>query len=60
MARPQYQGYRPDRVNRVPALGPVFAKAARAIPHVKLMVRAIRRQDQVAAVESGRAALAEL
>jgi len=60
MARPQYQGYRTDASSRVPAFVPVYQRAARAIPHVKSMVRAIRRKDQAAAVESGRAALAEM
>jgi len=32
----------------------------RAMPHVKEMVVAIRRKDQVAALESGRAALAAM
>jgi hypothetical protein len=39
---------------------PPFARATRAIPHVKLMMGAIRRKDQLAAVEGGRAALAEM
>ena len=60
MARPLYQGYRSDPVKKAPMLVLVSERAARAIPHVKLMVRAIRRKDQTAAVESGRAALAEL
>jgi hypothetical protein len=60
MARPLYKGYRTDPVNKAPMLVPVSERAARAVPHVKSMVRAIRRRDQVAAVESGRAALAEM
>ncbi len=60
MARPRYQGYRADAANRAPALVPVYERAARAIPHVKQMVRAIRRKDRAAAVESGAAALAEM
>lgn len=60
MARPLYHGYRTDPMNKVPVLVPVSQRAARAIPHVKSMVRAIRRKDQTAAVESGRAALAEM
>jgi hypothetical protein len=60
MARPLYQGYRADPLKKVPILVPVSERAARAIPHVKLMVRAIRRKDQIAAVESGKAALAEM
>jgi hypothetical protein len=58
MARPRYQGYRPDPMHK--ALVPVSERAARAIPHVKSMVRAIRRKDQAAAVESGTAALVEM
>lgn len=60
MARPLYKGYRTDALNRTPTLVPVYERAARAIPHVKSMVKAIRRKDQAAAVESGSAALAEL
>lgn len=60
MARPLYQGYRTDPMKKVPILVPVSERAARAIPHVKSMVRAIRRQDQLAAVESGKAALAQM
>jgi hypothetical protein len=60
MARPLYKGYRTDALNRTPTLVPVYERAARAIPHVKTMVRAIRRKAQAAAVESGTAALAEL
>jgi len=32
----------------------------RAIPHAKAMVSAIRRKDQATALESGKAALAEM
>ena len=60
MARPLHGGYRGDVANKASVTVPVSERAARAIPHVKSMVRAIRRRDQVAAVESGRAALAEL
>jgi hypothetical protein len=60
MARPKYQAYRTDSSTKGPALAPVYERAARAIPHVKLMVRAIRRKDQAGAVESGIAALAEM
>jgi hypothetical protein len=60
MARPLYQGYRTDPVNKRAELVLVSERAARAIPHVKSMVRAIRRKDQPAAVESVRAALAEM
>jgi len=60
MARPKYQAYRTDPFSKGPVLAPVYERAARAIPHVKSMVRAIRRKDQVTAVESGMAALAEM
>jgi hypothetical protein len=60
MARPLYRGYTTDPVKKAPVLVMVSERAAKAIPHVKSMVRAIRRKDQLAAVESGRAALAEL
>ena len=60
MARLLYKGYRTDSVNKAPVLVPVSERAARAIPHVKSMARAIRRKDQIAAVESGTAALAEM
>jgi hypothetical protein len=60
MARPSYRGYRTDAVSKALVLVPVFDRAARARPHVKSMVRAIRRKDQVAAMESGKAALAEM
>lgn len=60
MSRPMYQGYRTDFANIRPVLVPVFERATRAIPHLKLMARAIRRRDQAAAIESGTAALAEM
>lgn len=59
LARPPFQSGRTERISKAPVV-PVFQKAERAIPHVKLMARAIRRQDQEAAVQSGKAALAEL
>src|SRR6185503_16722954 len=60
MARPLYQAYRKDNSNKGPAFIPISERASRAIPHVKLMVRAIRQKDQAAALESGKAALAEM
>ncbi len=60
MAHPLYQGYRIDAIKRVPVLMAVSERAARAVPHVRAMARAIRRKDQFAALESGRAALAEM
>ena len=61
MSRPLYMGYRSDGWHgKIAALVPVHERAARAIPYVKSMVRAIRRKDRAAAVESGNAALAEM
>jgi len=55
-----YKGYRTDASNKASTQVPAVQRASRAIPHVKSMVRAIRRKDQAAAVQSGRAALAEM
>lgn len=65
MARSRQRGYRNEAATRQAeareaALVPAYERAARAIPHVKSMVRAIRRKDQAAAVQSGSAALAEM
>jgi len=61
MARPEYKGYRTEGPNGKPAGPvPVSAKVTRAIPHAKAMVSAIRRKDQATALESGKAALAEM
>jgi hypothetical protein len=61
MSRPLYKGYRTEGPNvKTPVLVPVSEKVVRAIPHVKLMVSAIRRKDQAAALKSGKAALAEM
>jgi hypothetical protein len=59
MTRPQYKGWRADAKGQSKST-PEFAKATRAIPFIKSMVSAIRRKDQVTAVTSGRAALAEM
>lgn len=60
MARPKYQAYKTDASSKSAMLTPIYERAARAIPHVKSMVKAIRLKDQATAVESGRAALAEM
>ena len=60
MARSLYKGYRTEGGGGKPGQIPVHERAQRALPHVKLMVRAIRRKDKVAAAASGAAALAEL
>jgi hypothetical protein len=60
MARPRYQGYKMDATSKSAHLLPVYERASRAIPYMKLMVRAIRRHDQATAVANGKAALAEM
>lgn len=61
MASPLYRAYRPDRLNPNSVLQGGFSdKLNRAMPHVRLMVIAIRHKDQNRALESGRAALAEM
>jgi hypothetical protein len=61
MARPEYKGYRTEGPNGKPTGPvPVSIKVTKAIPHVKVMVGAIRRRDQAAARESCKAALAEM
>jgi len=60
MARPRYQGYKMDAASKAAKLAPVDERASRAIPYVKLMVRAIRRHDQATAVENGKLALAQM
>ncbi len=59
MARPMYKAYRNEGANAL-ALVPVYQRASLAIPHVKSMVRAIRRKDHAGAVQYGQAALAEM
>ena len=56
MSAPGYRGSRADTLDAKPAC----ANMKRAIPHVNSMLRAIRRKDQVAALESGKLALAEM
>ena len=60
MSHPLYQGFRRDPMAGTPSGAAICDRAARAVPHVKSMARAIRRRDRVAAVESGEAALAEM
>jgi hypothetical protein len=57
-----HQMCRPARVahTTAPIVRTAFERAFRAIPHVKLMNAAIRRKDPAAAIENGRAALAEM
>ena len=51
---------KPDSGAKFQVVTPPFQRAIRAIPHVKSMMRSMRRMDQAAAVESGRAAIAEM
>ncbi len=61
MSRPLYKGYRTEGPNaKAAGAVPVSTKVTKAIPHVKVMVSAIRRKDQATALESGKAALAEM
>ena len=60
MTRPLYQAYKATSSNRWPTQIPHSEGLHRAMPHVKAMVRAIRRSDRATAVESGKAALAEM
>jgi len=61
MTRQSYQPYKKDSPN-VQWLSqiPDFERAKQAMPYVKLMMRAIHRRDQVAALESAKAALAAM
>jgi len=61
MSRSLYKPYQPDRKNAIAlAQGNLPEKLTRALPHVRMMVIAIRHKDQTRALESGKAALAEL
>jgi hypothetical protein len=60
MARSSNRKYRLESDAKFQVGAPAFQRAMRAIPHVKSMVRSIRRMDQAGAVESGRAAIAEM
>ena len=51
-----YKAYKTDRGSQV--TDP--EKVNRAIPHVRSMAIAIRHRDQAKAIESGKAALAEM
>jgi len=58
MSRPASRAYKVDAKSQNG--GTVSDRAIQAIPHVKLMVGAIRRRDQPAALEAGRAAVVEM
>jgi len=61
MTRPSFQAYRMASSDaKWPAHLPNSVKLNRAMPHVKAMVRAIRRRDQATALVSGKAALAAM
>jgi hypothetical protein len=61
MAGPLYKAYRSDSLNANSVVQSTLPeKLNRAMPHVRMMVIAIRRKDRVRALESGRAALAEM
>jgi hypothetical protein len=61
MAGALYTPYKTDRLNATSlAQSNLPEKLHRAIPHVRTMVIAIRHKDQTRALESGKAALAEM
>ncbi|HXK05670.1 MAG TPA: hypothetical protein VMS37_24920 [Verrucomicrobiae bacterium] len=60
MCRPSYRAYQSTSSDKRAAPRPNPEWLARAIPHVKLMLAAIRRRDRTGAMERGNAALAEM
>lgn len=58
MSGPQYKAYRTDAFNVAQSSLP--GRLNRAMPHVRLMVIAIRHRDRASAIESGNSALAEM
>ena len=61
MSEPLYKAYRSDGLNANSLVQSTLPdKLNRAMPHVRTMVIAIRHKDQTRALESGRAALAEM
>lgn len=61
MSGPLYKAYRSDTLNASSAgQSTLPEKLNRAIPHVRMMVIAIRHKDRTRALESGRVALAEM
>jgi hypothetical protein len=61
MSGPLYKAYRPDTLHANSlAQTSLPGMLNRAMPHVRLMVIAIRHKDQTRALESGKAALAEM
>jgi hypothetical protein len=56
-----YKAYRSDRLNANSRAQFSFPqKLTRAMPHARMMVIAIRHKDRALAIESGKAALAEM
>jgi hypothetical protein len=61
MSKPQYKGYRTEGPKgKTAMLVSVSENVNRAIPYVKAMASAIRRRDRAVALESGKAAIAEM
>lgn len=61
MSRPLYRAYRSDSQAGTSQAQATFpGRLNRAMPYVRTMVIAIRHKDQSQALESGRAALAEM
>ena len=61
MSEPLYKAYRCDRLNAHSLVQSTLPdRLNRAMPHVRTMVIAIRHKDQTQALESGKAALAEM
>ena len=61
MSGPLYKAYRSDSLNANSAVQSTLpGKLNRAMPYVRTMVIAIRHKDQPRALESGKAALAEM
>ena len=60
MTRPMYRAYKTAGSDKWPTHIPDSARLSRAMPHVKAMVKAIRRRDRALALVSGKAALAAM
>jgi hypothetical protein len=60
MTRPSYQGYKTSGTDKWPPHIPDRGGFNRALPHIKMMMGAIRRKDRAMALASGNAALAEM
>ena len=61
MSKPLYKAYRSDSYKADSLMqSTLHDKLNRAMPHVRMMVIAIRHKDQTRALESGKTALAEM